>query len=434
MLKLKKVLLVCIIISLCLAITAIAQNAPPAGPGGAGAAGRGGGGMGGMGGGMGMGAGGRGMAPVSVRRPDKATRLTSIAEIEKQIADLRSAIQKAPATDPCIPQLQGDALTTFRTQYTAESNSVNAIATALNTIRPVGGAAGGRGGAGAMGGLTAAMVTELKKLAQEDKATKLASRLDVLAKQIEEQNAIQKTQIADGVFKLVRSSVNMFLVIGTEKALLVDTGNPGDIAPADVEAITKLPFIVVNTHAHPDHDACNSAFKQIYISEADLPAVRGVSGNAELIPIKEGYVFDLGGKKLEVISVPGHTLGSICLLDAQDKLLITGDTANPNLLLNFTNIPIETFKKNIERLLLWKDQYNLSLAGHGGPFPVSYITDTIACAQEIVDSQAQQPAQPAAQPAPGTAAGGRGGPTSTHTYGSIRITYNPNNIRETNNN
>ncbi len=423
MFKLRRVLLLCIIISFCLVITAIAQNAPPTGAGGAGAAGRGGagGGMGGMGGGMG--GGGRGGAAVSVRRPDKAARLASIAEIEKQIAALRTAIQKAPATDPCIPQLQGDALTTFRTQYTAESNSVNAIAAALNAMRPVGGAAGGRGGAGATGGLTAAIVTELKKLAQEDKATKLTSRLDVLAKQIEEQNAIQKTQIADGVFKLVRSSVNMFLVIGTEKALLVDTGNPGDIAPADVEAITKLPYMVVNTHAHPDHDACNSAFKQIYISEADLPAVRGVSGNAELIPIKEGYIFDLGGgKKLEVISVPGHTLGSICLLDAQDKLLITGDTANPNLLLNMTNISIEQFKKNIERLLKWKDQYNLSLAGHGGPFPVSYITDTIACAQEIIDGKAQPPAQPAA-------AGGRGG-GATHTYGSIRITYNPNNIRE----
>jgi hydroxyacylglutathione hydrolase len=425
MLNLRKVLFVCVVASVCLMTVAVAQNAPAAGGGrgGAGAAGRGGAGGG-------MGTGGRGAAAVSTRRPDKAARLASIAEIEKQIEALRAAIQKAPAADPLIQELEGDALTSFTTQYTEESTAVNAIASSLNAMHPVASV-----GARSVNGITIAMVTELKKLAQEDKAAKLTARLDTLTTLIQERSAIQKTEVAPGVYKLVPPAtgtpVNMFLVLGTEKAMLVDTAYPGDITPADVEAMTKLPYIVVNTHAHPDHDGSNNAFKQIYISEADMASARSASGSAELIPIKEGYVFDLGGgKKLEVISVPGHTLGSICLLDAQAKVLITGDTANPNLLLNFTNIPIETFKKNIERLLQWKDQYNLSLAGHGGPFPVSYITDTIACAQEIVDGKAQPPAQPAQ----GAAAGGRGGASATHTYGSIRITYNPNNIRESNNN
>jgi hydroxyacylglutathione hydrolase len=415
MVKLKRILLVCVFVSFCIMFAAVAQNAPAAG-----AASRGGG----MG--MGGGIGGRGTTPASVKRPDKAARLAALEELQKQIETLKAAIQKAPPSDPCISQLQADARTTFMNQYTEESTAINSIITSLNTMRPVANA-----GTRSVGGLTIAMVTELKKLAQEDKSTKLTARLDVLTKQIQEQTAIRKTQIADGVYQLVPPAtgtpVNMYLVIGTQKALLVDTAYPGDITPADVEEMTKLPYMVVNTHAHPDHDGSNNAFKKIYVSAADLESARRASGNAELVPIKEGYVFDLGGKKLEVIEVPGHTVGSICLLDAQDKLLITGDTANPNLLMNLSNVSMDAFKKNMEHLLKWKDQYNLSLAGHGGPFPVSYITDTIACAQEIIDGKVDT-----AQPAAGGAAAGRGGMGggATHTYGNIRITYNPNNIRE----
>ena len=105
MLKLKRIFLLYIITSLCTDIVAIAQNVPQAG----GQAGRGGTGM-----------------TTAAQRPGRTSRFASIAEIEKQIANLRSAIQKAPTADPCIPQLQGDALTTFRNQYTKESNSVNA--------------------------------------------------------------------------------------------------------------------------------------------------------------------------------------------------------------------------------------------------------------------------------------------------------------------
>jgi len=93
---------------------------------------------------------------------------------------LRSEIQKAPAADPCIAQLQADALTTFRNQYTAESNSVNAIAAALNTLRPSAGGRGGRGGTGGGSSLTNEQITQLTALAKEDNAAKLTARLTAL--------------------------------------------------------------------------------------------------------------------------------------------------------------------------------------------------------------------------------------------------------------
>ncbi len=165
MLKLKRIFLLYIITSLCLSIAAIAQNAPAAGApareAGAGAA-------------------------AATQRPNKSARLAYITDIEKQIANLRTAIQKAQPTDPCIATLTGDNLTSFSAQYNEESSVITQIVMTLNLIRPPAGVAGGRGGrgGGATGGLTTEVITELTKLAQSENATKVAARLNVLAKEV----------------------------------------------------------------------------------------------------------------------------------------------------------------------------------------------------------------------------------------------------------
>ena len=63
----------------------------------------------------------------------------------------------------------------------------------------------------------------------------------------------------------------MDLIIGREKALLIDTGNGyADIAEA-VRKVTQLPLIVVNTHGHLDHTCGNYFFDQeIYIHPDDI--------------------------------------------------------------------------------------------------------------------------------------------------------------------
>jgi hydroxyacylglutathione hydrolase len=234
-----------------------------------------------------------------------------------------------------------------------------------------------------------------------------------------------------GTVRFSVGGVNMYLVVGRDKALLIDTGNPGNISPADVNAVTQLPLLVVNTHAHPDHSGSNSAFGKVYVHEADLESCRGYSrGNVELVPIKEGYIFDLGGIKLEVIAVPGHTPGSICLLDAQEKQLFGGDTANTETWAFISNVPLETYKKSMERLLKWKDQYDLLLPGHNDVLPVSYISELIACAGEILDGKVAQPTQPVQTTGRG---GGITAGSLTHKYGSATIRYNPNNLREKSN-
>jgi predicted peptidase len=131
--------------------------------------------------------GAAGTATVSTQRPDRVSRLVTITEIEKQIAALKTAIQKSPATDPCIAQLQGEALSTFTNQYNDENNAINQIVTALNSLRPS--AAGGRGSRGGISigsGITTDRIAELKKLAQDEKATKLIERLDALTKEAQD--------------------------------------------------------------------------------------------------------------------------------------------------------------------------------------------------------------------------------------------------------
>jgi hydroxyacylglutathione hydrolase len=232
-----------------------------------------------------------------------------------------------------------------------------------------------------------------------------------------------------GVVRFTAGGVNMYLVVGKEKALLIDTGNPGNISPEDIKALTPLPLLVVNTHAHPDHSGCNDAFGKVYIHEADMEAAKRYGRNAELIPIKDGYVFDLGGKKLEVIAVPGHTPGSLCLLDAQEKLLFGGDTANGETWMHISNLPLETYKKSMEHLLKRKDQYDQILPGHGEARPVSYAEELVACADEILAGKVAAPTQPAQPSAPGNVR--QGG--TLHRYGSATIRYNPNNLREESN-
>lgn len=65
-----------------------------------------------------------------------------------------------------------------------------------------------------------------------------------------------------------------------------------------------------------------------------------------LKPIKSGFIFDLGNRKLEVIEVSGHTKGSIVLLDSENKLLFTGDNNNALVWLFLDGcLPIESYLK-----------------------------------------------------------------------------------------
>ena len=82
------------------------------------------------------------------------------------------------------------------------------------------------------------------------------------------------------------------------------------------------------------------------------------------VPVEEGHVFDLGGKKLEVIELPGHTVGSIGLFDREEKVLLVADAIAAATLLNGPEAaPLSVYRQTIQKA---KDlDPKVILQGHG---------------------------------------------------------------------
>ena len=172
-------------------------------------------------------------------------------------------------------------------------------------------------------------------------------------------------EIAKGSYKIYeRREATMYLVCGNEKACLIDTAYGLTDLKALAHELTVLPVSVVNTHAHVDHVLGNHWFYEnedtrVYMHPADTPIYDAVvSGYVEMLrqpwvkeaygefiakldpdavrfpktqDVREGDVIDLGGKKLEIYEIPGHTAGSILLLDREEKICYAGDAIVDNL-------------------------------------------------------------------------------------------------------
>lgn len=133
----------------------------------------------------------------------------------------------------------------------------------------------------------------------------------------------------------------MYLITGSQRALLIDTGMGGGDLRGYVESFSgSLPLDVVITHAHPDHIAKMGQFQadcDVYMHLDDLPMVKffvdRIHYEIDLDKIKdvrEGYIFDLGDRKLRVYHIPGHSKGCIVLLDEENGILFAGDAIGSN--------------------------------------------------------------------------------------------------------
>lgn len=178
----------------------------------------------------------------------------------------------------------------------------------------------------------------------------------------------------------------MYLLIGTEKALLIDTGYGFSDVPGAIRRLTDKPLLVVNTHGHMDHIHGNHLYPQseIFLSEKDeevfarhtdkaylfelvkgLAAGMGISEAAlqlpELnvegivtsypskhLPLPESMHFELGERPVDLIELPGHTAGSIGLLDRKNRWLFASDmVCRDGVLLHFPeSCSVEVFRKS----------------------------------------------------------------------------------------
>lgn len=136
------------------------------------------------------------------------------------------------------------------------------------------------------------------------------------------------TQLEDQMWVIeTTDNTTMYIIEGEDKAMLVDTGTKCERLDEVVRQITQKPLYVVVTHVHVDHAGNIGFFDDIYFHEADTVLMNRLSAPYEgsIHFIDEDDVFDLGGKQIVVSHMPGHTPGSIILLDYQSGNCFSGD-------------------------------------------------------------------------------------------------------------
>ena len=177
-------------------------------------------------------------------------------------------------------------------------------------------------------------------------------------------------KINDTTWRIEDGQVRFLLLCGNEKAALIDTGMNTPDARKIAEELTDLPLILINTHADPDHISGNGAFDEFYMSPTEEGNYRSRGGKGNLISVKEGDVIELGERSLEVIDIPGHTPGSIALLDKKYRVLISGDTVQDGNIFMFGEYrDLNLYIKSLEHLKEYDGLYDEIYPMHGS-FPV----------------------------------------------------------------
>ncbi|MBO4473334.1 MAG: MBL fold metallo-hydrolase [Clostridiales bacterium] len=178
-------------------------------------------------------------------------------------------------------------------------------------------------------------------------------------------------KINDTTWRIEDSGVRFLLLCGTEKAALIDTGMTSPDAKEIAEGLTDLPLLLINTHADPDHISGNSAFPEFYMSPNEEENYRNFKGQGTILPVKEGDIIDLGDRVLRIIDIPGHTPGSIAILDEKNRVLTSGDTVQDGKIFMFGPMrDLDKFIESLKHLSEFEDQFDEIYPMHGS-FPVS---------------------------------------------------------------
>lgn len=157
-----------------------------------------------------------------------------------------------------------------------------------------------------------------------------------------------------------------YLLNGSERSLLIDTGLGICNIYDEVVKLTRLPVTAVATHIHWDHIGGHAHFPDFYAHEAELNWLSGhfplplkavqamvmdrcglpedfdvksytIFQGAPTRVLKDGDAIDLGGRTVEVLHTPGHSPGHMCFWERERGYLFTGDLVYQGTL--FANYP-----------------------------------------------------------------------------------------------
>jgi hydroxyacylglutathione hydrolase len=198
-------------------------------------------------------------------------------------------------------------------------------------------------------------------------------------------------QINNNTWRMEDNGVRFFLLVGTEKALLIDSGMKTQDAKQIAESITKLPIMLLNTHADPDHISGNGSFEHFYMHPDEEEYYRPFGGPGTIVPVSDNDIIDLGDRPLKIIFIPGHTPGSIAVLDINNRALISGDSIQDGDIYMFSKYRNMTmYVESMKKLSMYNDEFDTIYPSHGS-FPVSpdLTAKLIEGAEQIINGTAK---------------------------------------------
>lgn len=189
---------------------------------------------------------------------------------------------------------------------------------------------------------------------------------------------------------------NTYLVYSnTGECIIID---PGMSSPKEEKELQDFleknnlkPILLINTHCHIDHILGNkfvcenydlkAQFHELeiqnYTAVESYAAQMGFNYKPGLISdnfLNEGDTISISGEELEVIFVPGHAPGHICLYNSNQNLLIAGDTLFLNSI-GRTDLPggnHQDLITNIQNKLYQLPDKTTVYPGHGPETNIGY--------------------------------------------------------------
>ncbi|NMM61712.1 MBL fold metallo-hydrolase [Clostridium sp. P21] len=171
-----------------------------------------------------------------------------------------------------------------------------------------------------------------------------------------------------------------YLLNGTERSILIDTGLGICNIYDEVIKLTDKPVTAVATHIHWDHIGGHKFFPNFYayedelnwlngefpltleqikdmvVDRCDLPEGYNVN-NYEFFQgmptkvLKDNDIIDIGGRSIQVLHTPGHSPGHICFFEKECGYLFTGDLVyKDTLFAYYPSTDPKAYLKSIERV------------------------------------------------------------------------------------
>lgn len=171
-----------------------------------------------------------------------------------------------------------------------------------------------------------------------------------------------------------------YLLTGSDRALLIDTGLGISNIHEQVCKLTDKPVIAVATHVHWDHIGGHKFFRNFYVHEAEKNWLNGgfplpvqevknmVTDRCELPDdfdigsyvifqgepsrvLRDGDAIELGGRTINVLHTPGHSPGHLCFWENEKGYLFSGDLVyEGTLFANYPSTDPQSFLASLEKI------------------------------------------------------------------------------------